>query len=199
MKPFVLLGLLTLTSLAAQAADGVMQPRVGAALAIGTFSGDNSPPGVLSSNVDDKAVGFKIYGQYPVNKWLAVEGAYHDTSNFKSKQSLADLPPGDPGGQYALSLNGWSLQGLVYIPVPVEDLQAYVKGGYYAFSDEIALNGENIGSSSERGVVLGGGLLLKLGRNLGVRTDFDWFDAKVGDLSSINFGIEYFFGSAGGK
>lgn len=196
MKPYVLLGMLTLVSFTAQAADSVLQPKVGAAAAFGTFSGENSPPGVLSGNVDDDTVGFKVYGQYPLNDWLAVEAAYYDSTKFKSKQKLTDVPPGEPRGQYELSFDGWSAQGVVYIPNPVEGFQVYVKGGYYNFDDELALNDVTLGSSSERGLVLGGGAAFMISDHLGLRADFDWYDADVGDLTTVNFGLEYSFGGA---
>lgn len=199
MKPFVLLGVLAMASFSAQAADG-LQPRVGAAAAFGSFSGDNSPAGVMSGHVDDDAVGFKVYGQYPLNDWFAVEGAYYDSSKFKTrvKEKITD-PPGLTYGQYELSFDGWSALGVVYIPEPVEGFQVYVKGGYYNFDDDLAVDGVNFGSSSERGLVLGGGMLLQMSDNLAVRADVDWFDADVGDLTTVNFGLEYSFGGTSGK
>lgn len=191
MKRTAVLGLLALASLAAQAAESALEPRIGAAAAFGRFEGEENPAGTLGNKfIDDDAVGFKIYGQYPLNDWFAIEGAYHYTNNFKDKQKSSSLPP----GQLKLSFDGWSAQGLVYIPTTIEDFQAYLKAGYYDFSDELVLNGSNISNSSERGLVAGAGMLLKIAENLGVRLDFDWFDADVGDLSSVNIGLEYFFG-----
>ncbi|MEZ5564790.1 MAG: outer membrane beta-barrel protein [Gammaproteobacteria bacterium] len=202
MKPSAILGLLTLGSVTAlasvtvQAADSVLEPRIGIAAAVGNFKGDATPSGVLGNKfIDDSSVGVKVYGQYPLNNWLAVEAAYHDTSNFKDKQKGDSLPE----GELKLSFDGWSAQGLVYIPTTIEGFQAYVKGGYYNFDDELVLNGTNIGTSSERGLVFGGGMLLKVSDNLGLRADLDWFDADVGDLSSVNIGLEYFFGGAASK
>jgi len=198
MKPIVLLGMLAMASFSAHAADDVLQPRAGIAAAFGSFSGDNSPPGVLSRIVDDDAVGFKVHGQYPLNSWLALEAAYHDTGKFKTRKKPTDLSPGDPG-QYELSLDGWSAQALVYIPEPIEGFQAYVKAGYYNFDDELSLDGMNLGSSSERGLVAGGGVLMAISDSLALRADFDWFDADVGDLTTVNLGLEYSFGGTAGK
>lgn len=191
MKPLVLVGALALASFGAQAADSVLEPRAGIAASFGSFKGDESPSGALPHNfINDDSAGFKVYGQYPLNDWFAVEAAYHNTRNFKDKQKGDSLDE----GQLRLSFDGWSAQGLVYIPTTIEGFQAYVKGGYYNFDDELALNGTNIGTSSERGLVLGGGMVLKISDNLGLRADLDWFDAKVGDLSSVNIGLEYSFG-----
>ncbi len=194
MNRSALLGLLALAGmgLSAQAADNVLQPRIGIAAAFGSFKGDESPSGALPHNfIDDNAVGFKAYGQYPLNSWFAVEGAYHYTQNFKDKIN------NDLGrGQIKLSFDGWSVQGLVYIPTTIEDFQAYVKAGYYNFDDELVLNGSNLATSSERGLVGGAGALLKIADNVALRLDIDWFDADVGDLSSVNIGVEYHFGSS---
>jgi len=192
MNRSALLALLALASFGAQAADTELQPRIGAAAAFGSFKGDKVPSGVLGDKfIDDDSVGFKVYGQYPLNDWFAVEGAYHNTRNFKDKVKAGGSLP---AGELKINFDGWSVQGLVYIPTTIEDFQAYVKAGYYNFDDELVSNGSNIATSSERGLVGGAGALLKIADNWAVRMDLDWFDADVGDLYSVNIGLEYFFG-----
>ena len=35
---------------------------------------------------------------------------------------------------------------------------------------------------------------MEISENLAIRADVDWFDADVGDLFSVNLGIQYRFG-----
>ena len=119
MNRSALLALLALASFGAQAADTELQPRIGAAAAFGSFKGDKVPSGVLGDKfIDDDSVGFKVYGQYPLNDWFAVEGAYHNTRNFKDKVKAGGSLP---AGELKINFDGWSVQGLVYIPTTIED------------------------------------------------------------------------------
>lgn len=194
MKRSALLALLMALSLGAQADDNGLQPRIGAAASFGSFEGDAVPSGVLGDKfIDDDSVGYKVYAQYPLTSWFAIEGAYHDTRNFKDK--LKDGESGLPAGEVKMNFDGWSVQGLLYIPTTIEDFQAYVKAGYFNFDDELYHNGSTIATSSEKGLVGGAGALLKIADNWAFRLDLDWFDVDVGDLYTVNAGIEYFFGS----
>lgn len=190
MKRTAMLGLLALLSLSAQAE--VPEFRVGIAASFGQFEGDNVPdPSLGNKFIDDNSVGFKVYGQYQVNDWFGIEGAYHSTGEFEDESTSASLP-----GELSLSFTGFSLQGMYFLPVPAEEIQAYLKAGYYDFDDELGLNGTNLSSSSETGLVAGAGALIDIGDNLAIRADFDWFDAEAGDLLTVNLGIQYAFGAA---
>jgi len=192
-----MLGLLVLVSLSAQADINDPGFRVGVAASFGSFEGDNVPdPSLDDKFIDDNAVGFKVYGQYKINEWFGVEGAYHSTGDFEDTSSNENLD-----GKLSLSFTGFSAQGLLYAPMLAEEVQAYLKAGYYDFDDELGLNSSNISSSSETGVVFGGGALIDIGDRLAIRADLDVFDADVGDLLIVNLGFQYSFGSPtdGGK
>lgn len=197
MKRTAMLGLLVLVSLSAQADINDPGFRVGVAASFGSFEGDNVPdPSLDDKFIDDNAVGFKVYGQYKINEWFGVEGAYHSTGDFEDTSSNENLD-----GKLSLSFTGFSAQGLLYAPMLAEEVQAYLKAGYYDFDDELGLNSSNISSSSETGVVFGGGALIDIGDRLAIRADLDVFDADVGDLLIVNLGFQYSFGSPtdGGK
>ncbi|MCC7256945.1 MAG: outer membrane beta-barrel protein [Gammaproteobacteria bacterium] len=190
MKRTAMFALLALAGGSVHADGEFGGARIGAAAAFGEFKGDDVPAAELGNNfIKDNAVGFKVYGQYPLNDWFAVEGAYHFSNDFEDRSQSEDLP-----GKLQLSFSGFSVQGVVYIPTTFEEFDAYLKAGYFDFDDDLALSGANIDSSSEQGFAAGGGLLIHIGDNLGVRLDIDWFNADVGDLSSVNLGIEYAFG-----
>jgi len=190
MKRTVLLGLLGLVSLSAQAGEVVPGLRVGAALSFGEFQGTDVPDPALGNKfIDDNAIGFKLYGQYQFNKWFGVEGAYHYSGDFEDTSKSEALP-----GKLKLSLSGFSAQGLVYVPMPSDDVRAYVKAGYYDFGDELSLGNTSLSTSSERGLVFGAGASIDVSEHLGIRADLDWFDANAGDLFAVNLGVEYHFG-----
>lgn len=196
MKRSALLILLMAVGLGTQAVadDGPLQPRIGVAASFGSFKGDEVPSGLLGNKfIDDDSVGFKVYAQYPLTNWFAIEGAYHDTRNFKDK--LKDGESGLPPGEVKINFDGWSVQGLLYIPTTIEDFQAYIKAGYFNLDDELYHEGTTLSTSSEKGLVGGAGAVLKIADNWAFRLDLDWFDVDVGDLYTVNAGVEYLFGS----
>lgn len=191
MKRTAVLGLLVVMSWAAQAEQFDAGLRVGLAASFGQFKGDDVPaPELPDRFIDDESVGFKLYSQYKFNDWFGIEGAYHYTNDFEDKSKSPDLP-----GKLKITFSGYSIQGLLYAPTSIEDFQAYLKAGWYDFDVDLDVNGLDGGSSSERGLVAGAGAIIRFSDKLGLRADFDWFDADVGDLYSVNIGVEYYFGA----
>ena len=190
MQRTALLGLLALVSFSAQAGHEVPGLRAGVAASFAEFRGADVPDAVLGNKfIDDNAVGFKLYAQYQFNNWFGVEGAYHYSGEFEDKSKSQSLP-----GKLQLSFSGFSGQGLLFVPMPSDDVRAYVKAGYYDFGDDLSLNGSGLSTSSERGLVLGAGASIDVSDHLALRADLDWFDANAGDLLAVNFGVEYHFG-----
>jgi hypothetical protein len=193
MKRAVVLGLLVLVGWSAQAGDFEPGLRVGLAASFGQFTGNDVPaPELPDRFINDESVGFKLYSQYQFNDWFGVEGAYHYTNDFEGESKSPALP-----GNLKITFSGYSLQGVLYAPTSIEDFEAYLKAGWYDFDDDLDVNGVDGGSSSERGLVAGAGAIMRFSDRLGLRADFDWFDADVGDLYSVNIGVEYYFGALG--
>lgn len=192
MQRTALLGLLALMSFSAQAGHEVPGLRAGVAASFGEFQGTDVPDPVLGDKfIDDNAVGFKVYGQYQFNQWFGVEGAYHYSGDFEDKSKDPALP-----GKLTLSFSGFSAQGLFFVPMPSDDVQAFVKAGFYDFDDELSLDGSTLSSSKERGLVAGAGGSIEVSEHLAIRADLDWFDAKAGDLLAVNLGLQYSFGGS---
>lgn len=189
MKRTALAGLLALASIAAVAHE-VPGWRIGGAASFTDFQGDDSiTPSLGQGFIDDNSVGLKVYAQYQFNDWFGLEGAYHDLGTFKDL-SLNSAAPGD----LKLKFDGFSIDGLLYLPVPGEEIRPYVKVGYFNFDDELSLDGAVTSSASETGLTAGAGVMVPLTDRFGIRADADWFDTDVGDLWSLNLGLEYFFG-----
>jgi OOP family OmpA-OmpF porin len=192
MKRTAMVGLLALVSWSAQAAHDVPGWRAGVAASFAGFEGTDVPDATLGNKfIEDNAVGFKLYGQYRFNDWFGIEGAYHNTSDFEDESTDDSLP-----GTLKLSFSGFSAQGLLYVPMPTEEIQVYVKAGYYDFDDELSLEDNTNSSSSESGLVAGFGAMIEVSDRLGIRADIEGFDADVGDLWAVNLGLEYHFGGS---
>jgi opacity protein-like surface antigen len=189
MKRMAVLGLLALASWAAQADEGPKGWSAGVAASFGQFDGsDVAAPELGSGFIKDNTVGYKLYGQYRLNKWVGLEGAYHFSGNFEDKSSNPDFP-----GKLELNFSGFSAQGLLFIPTTLEDFDAYVKAGIYDFDDELVVDGTTNSNSSERGLVAGLGVVFHLSELVGFRLEYEYFDADVGDLSAVNLGAEFKF------
>lgn len=190
MKRMAVLGMLALASWSAQADQTEPGWRAGAMASFGSFSGDDVPAAELGNKfIDDNAVGFKMYGQYQLNRWLGLEAAYHLSGSFEDRSTSDELP-----GKLKLSFSGFSASAVGYIPTSFEDFDAYLKAGFYDFDDELVVNGSTNSNSSERGLVAGAGVVFHLSEMVGFRVEYERFEADVGDLSAVNLGLEFAFG-----
>jgi hypothetical protein len=190
MRCITTIGLLALLAAPTHAEHAVPGLRAGIAAAFGNFDGADVPDETLGSGfIDDNTVGFKAHAQYQFNDWFALEGAYHTTSDFEEQE-----PNELPAEELSLSFTGFSFQAVGYLPWRSEDVQGYVKVGYFDFDDELSTATATTSTSAERGLAAGGGMVIEISERIGVRGDFDWFDMDVGDLWSINLGFEYYFG-----
>jgi opacity protein-like surface antigen len=191
MKRTVLVGLLALAgATAAAAAEPVAGWRGGLAAAFGSFDGNDVPGSELGDGfVDDNTVGFKAHVQYRFNERFAVEGAFHHTNDFKERVR-GSFPP----DRLELAFDGFSLQGVVFMPLGAEGLQGFVKAGYFDFDVDLSDASGAASSSLEQGVAASGGVLFEITERIGVRGEYEWYDIDVGDLWSVNLGVEYRFG-----
>jgi len=163
-------------------------------------SADDSPSGWLvggsavtgwlkrdDDTIDDTSMGFKFFGQYRFNSWLGLEGAYYNSGNFSSSATSAG------GESFDLLYQGFTLEGVAYIPLRWEQVDLYVRGGYFTFRVDSTLNGSNSGNGSDTGAVLGAGFGVGITERLSFRTAFDWYDADKADLRTVELGLEYHF------
>lgn len=188
MKPFAMAAIFLMVAFSAQGADDGGW-RIGAHAAFSDFEGDPTFP------VDDSTVGFKLTGQYKFTSWLGLEGAYFNSADFEE-----DLDPGSSTGEVELSLKGFSIAGVGYIPIPSEEIEIFVKLGYYDF--DVDLTGSDlIGPGSDvtvslghdDGLTAGAGAAISIAEDFAIRADFDWYDIENSDMWSVGLGVEYRF------
>jgi len=186
MKRTAMVGLLALVSwTAAQAAHDVPGWRAGVSASFTDFDWTDGDTDLI----EDSAVGLKLHAQYQFNDWFGIEGAYHDTGEFEEVSTDPDT-----SGTLNLSFDGFTMAGVLYMPIPSDEIKFYAKAGYFTFDDELSLNDAVTSSGSESGLMAGAGAMIEIADNFGIRADLDWFDAEVGDLYAVNLGVEYFFG-----
>jgi OOP family OmpA-OmpF porin len=182
MKRVIPAALLAITAVPALAADDKTAWEIGAAAVFGNYSWDDN-------NVDDSSTGVKLYGGYRFNRWFGVEGAYQKFGDFE-----ADFLPNQPGGDNSLELDGFSLAGVLFVPVPVENIEPFLKAGFYDFDQQRVVDNAVADSNSPSGLMAGGGAHLIVTDKLRFRLEADWFDIDDADLWSLNLGVSYLFG-----
>jgi len=136
--------------------------------------------------IDNPSFGFRAHAQYKFNTWIGLQGAYYNSGKFSTDAIL----PGDP---VDLVYQGGLVQGIVYIPFPLDDLELFVKGGYYNFTISSAIGGDNTGNGTDNGAVIGAGLSLRMTDSMSVRTEFDWYNTDGAELWTVAVGLAYHF------
>jgi len=137
--------------------------------------------------VDDSTLGYRLFAQVAFNRWLAVEGAYFNTGDLSSNATSAG------GSDVDLVYDGFTIQGVGYLPMPVEPLEWFVRAGVFNFDVDSTIDGEVGGRGSDTGAVVGTGVSLGLTERLHGRAAFDWFDTSGASLWTIGIGLEYRF------
>jgi opacity protein-like surface antigen len=137
--------------------------------------------------IDDTSLGFKVFGQYKFNQWFGLEGSYYNSGDFESDATSAG------GDRFELLYQGFALQGLGFVPLPLEGVEFFLKAGYHSFRVDSTLNGANTGDGSDSGVILGTGVSVHITEQMHFRTTVDWYDADLADMASIELGLEYRF------
>jgi len=169
--------------------------RVGVAAAFSDYEGDPSLP------IDDSTLGVQLYAQAKLNSWFGIEAGYFSSGEFET-----DLSPNstscDPSEfcDAAVEFKGFSLTAVGYLPIGGDDsdIDLYGKLGAYNFDIDYS---QRIGSStipsslgSSSGITAGAGAVINVGDNIGVRTEFDYYDVENTEhLWTLAMGVEYRF------
>ncbi len=197
MKRTAMLGLLAVVSFAAQAAQDPPGWRIGGQASFTQF--EFTEGGI--DDIDDSSVGAKVFGQYQFNNWLAVEGAYHNTGDFK--ETLPNSPgPNFPAGSYTIGFDGLSANAVIFFPRISDDISFALKAGFFDFDADLRVVEANSSSNDNRsydGLTVGGAAAIHISDNFGLRADLEWFDIDFGDLYAVNIGLYYAFGGGGGS
>lgn len=182
MKRTVLAAMLLLAACNVLADNEAAEWRIGASLSYSEYERDDNL-------IDDASTGFKAHAQYRFNQWAGVEGGFYVSPDFKD-----DVAPTSGGGEAETSFQGITLNGIAYLPSPIESVDLFLKGGYFNFFDaDLEVDGVTTDSGDEDGLTLGLGASLDTEDGIGIRVEFDWYDTKGADLWTIGIGAEYRF------
>ena len=180
MKQTAIAVMLLMVACTANAETEASQWRVGGSLSYSEYERDDG-------EVDDSGIGFKVHGQYRLNSWAGIEGAYYISPDFKGNTTQTS------GGETETSYKGITVDGIVYLPAPIEEMDIFLKGGYFNFDSELEGDSGIVGSGSEDGPKLGLGAGILTDNDIGIRVDFDWYDTSGAELWTIGIGAEYRF------
>jgi OOP family OmpA-OmpF porin len=178
---------LALAALPAHAADETSVWNAGAAVVFGKYTLDDD-------TIDDDAVGGKVFLGYRFNRWIGVEGSW-----MRSGEIDDDLDQDNPGGEIEVDVGGFTVSGLLYAPLPGDDIAAYGKAGYYRLGQDLDIFGSDgtVTESSSRtitGITLGAGVRVRVAPRVDLRAEGDWYDIDGGDYWALSLGADYRFG-----
>lgn len=192
MKRLTIAAALCLAAFAAQAQEEAASEtgfRVGAAAVFTDYKGDPSFP------IEDSSLGVDFYAQANVSRSFAFELGYFNSGGFEQ-----DLDPGSSEGPVEIRFGGFDVAALWYLPLFRDsdtDLDLFLKAGLYDFDIDITVaegNSKIPGSLGHTtGVLFGGGFVLNVSDNVGVRAVFDWYDINNAELWGLGLGLEYQF------
>jgi len=174
--------------------------RVGVAAAFSDYEGDPSLP------IDDTALGLQLYAQAQLNSWFGIEGGYFSSGAFETDLAPNSNPVVDcvPSKlQFCnteVEFKGFSLSAVGYLPIGGDDsdIDLYGKIGVYNFDvDMTTQNASSVVPSSlgtSSGITAGAGAVINIGNNMGIRTEFDYYDIENTEhLWTLAMGLEYRF------
>lgn len=151
----------------------------------GFFVGATVPFNKLSGDLSglDSGNGGGVHGGFGVNRYLSFIA-----DDFRTKHNVL-------GGNGSIYLKGITLDAKVNIPVPGSVLEPYVRGGVGRYS--VGRTGNMIrGKGTQAGVGLDIVLFPALRFTVGMmsrRIDFDSEPPTKGSVSSLEYGLTFFF------
>ena len=139
--------------------------------------------------INDAGIGFRLFGQYRFNPWFAAEAAYFNAG--KATSSATSAPP--PAKEARQSYRGFMIDGVMYVPTPLEGLELLFRGGYFDFRTELMLDGYPVHTANDNGATAGAGVSIRVSDKLKLRTVYDWYDVRRAKLWSLGVGLDFQF------
>lgn len=141
-----------------------------------------------ASYCDDQNTGFKIFGGYKFNRYLAVEGGYVDFGKMYAYSTV-------PGVTTDVLVNAYYLSGMAAIPLAGRaSLFGKIGGQFW----EGEINGATPTASAKAtdsgtGLMYGAGASLDLSGNVGLRGEWERYDVDGSDVDLVSVGIVLMF------
>jgi len=141
-----------------------------------------------ATSCDDQNTGFKIFGGYKFNRYLAVEGGYVDFGKMYAYST-------GPGINTDVLVNAYYVSGILAVPVAGR-ASLFGKAGGEFWEGEV--NGASPTASaratdSGTGLMYGAGASFDLSDNVGLRGEWERYDVDGNDVDLVSVGIEFMF------
>jgi OOP family OmpA-OmpF porin len=195
----LLISVLDLCNVAAAEGDWYAGVSLGTAEANEIGFEDIDDGSALSGSIDDNDFGWKIFGGYAYNQYVAIEGAYVDLGevsiNAESDGGGVSFDPGPVTA--AIKATGFSLSVIGFMPIN-ERLGLHAKIGYFAWEADQSLSNsafqpvsvEFDGSDPTFGV----GATYEVNDRLAIRGEYEkYVDIDEVDGSLFSLGLQYAF------
>lgn len=183
--------LATLVVALAIAAPALAQEKqgffIGGTLGSSTIKLDDAVPDFEEFDFNEDDLGYKIFGGFRFLDFLGVEGGWVDFGNPTYSDDVL---------RTQVSLTGWNLLAVGYIPVGIFDL--YGKLGYFWWDLDVDVSIDPVEdgdrfSHSDSDVVYGLGAAVWI-KQISLRFEFERYDvAELSDVWLYSFGLAYTF------
>jgi OOP family OmpA-OmpF porin len=136
--------------------------------------------------LDDDDTGWKVFGGYKFNRYLALEGAYVD---FGRQTDTFDVS--GSSGDFTAELSGFSPQLIGILPLGPVELSAKV--GVYFIDIDLSADVDSVdeldfdSSTSDENFMYGVGIGATFFQRLNAKLEYEWMDIGGGDETNALF------------
>jgi len=133
---------------------------------------------------DATDTGYKLFGAYTFSNYFGIEGGYIDFG------APSDNILGQNG---EIDASGWNLYGVGTIPLS-QNFDIFARAGVVSWDADSRIDGVLVDVDDGNDLALGIGGRLNFTDNLGLRTEFDWFDISEADnvwMASVGLELRF--------
>lgn len=152
---------------------------VGASLGYANIENDDP-----AFDFDANDTGYKFFANYSFANFLAFEGGFVDFGE------PTDDVLGFPG---KIDAQGWTLYGVGRLPLS-DSVELFGKAGVISWDADSIVAGALVGADDGNDLALSFGASWNIGRTLGLRAEYDWFDIPDADnvwMASIGLVLRF--------
>jgi OOP family OmpA-OmpF porin len=167
------------------------QAFVGGSLGQSDIDSDITAALITSGSVDGKDTAFKVFGGYMFNRHFGVEGAYVNLGEVSYSGSFF----GDPVTGGKVEVTGFNVAAMGSYPIS-EQFSVFGKIGLFIWEAEASdiTGGEPFSDKADgTDISFGLGVGYNFTRNLGVRAEWERFEASDADADLLSIGIVWRF------
>lgn len=163
---------------------------------------DDLDPDTVSLSTDDSDTGWKVFGGYRFNDWVALEGQFTDlgTVSVSNASGTYDGGEGSFSGAGDADVEAFGVNAVVSWPIlDMMDVHAKVGVARWSVDESGALSitedGDFAGSASDEGidVTYGAGIGFTFLENLGVQIDWENFSIGSDDVDFVSGSVTWEF------